>query len=153
MNAPITEAEQILLRAAERGRARNLPYAGEVTPIEAHRLENAIGARLIDVRSRFEYEYIGRVPGSALIEWKSWPDGEFNPHFLADLRRQYGPDDIVLFLCRSGIRSHSAAVTAAEAGFGRAINIVEGFEGDLDANGQRGHLGGWRKAGLPWVQS
>ena len=68
MNAPITEAEQILLRAAERGRARNLPYAGEVTPIEAHRLVNAIGARLIDVRSRFEYEYIGRVPGSTLIE-------------------------------------------------------------------------------------
>lgn len=153
MNAPITETEGILLRAAERGRARKLPYAGEVTPAEAHRLAIAPGAHVIDVRSRFEHEYIGRVPASTLIEWKSWPDGEFNPHFLADLRRQYGADDIILFLCRSGIRSHAAAITAAEAGFSRAFNIVEGFEGDLDENGQRGRLGGWRKAGLPWVQS
>ncbi len=152
MNAPISEVEQILLRAAERGRAAQLPYAGAVTPAEAHRLAVATGAHLIDVRSRFEHDYIGRVPGSALIEWKSWPGGEFNPHFLADLRQQCGAEEIVLFLCRSGIRSHAAAVTAAEAGFGRAFNIIEGFEGDLDGNGQRGQLGGWRKAGLPWVQ-
>lgn len=153
MNAPITEAEEILATALERGRAKKLPYAGEVTPTEAHRLATEHGARIIDVRSRFEHEYIGRVPRSTLIEWKHWPGGDFNPHFLPELKRQCGKDEIVLLLCRSGVRSHSAAVTASEAGFTQVFNILEGFEGDLNEAGQRGHLGGWRKAGLPWIQS
>ena len=153
MNAPITEADEIFLLANERGREKNLPYAGEVTPSEAHRLSTAFGAKLIDVRSRFEHEYIGRVPGSSLVEWKHWPGGDLNPHFLAELNRLCKPEDVVLFLCRSGVRSHSAAAVAAKAGYVQAFNILEGFEGDLDQQGQRGHLGGWRKAGLPWIQS
>jgi hypothetical protein len=31
--------------------------------------------------------------------------------------------------------------------------VLEGFEGDKDANGRRNSIGGWRKAGLPWSQS
>jgi rhodanese-related sulfurtransferase len=58
-----------------------------------------------------------------------------------------------MFLCRSGVRSHGAAQLATQAGYTRAMNILEGFEGDLDANGHRGTVGGWRKASLPWVQS
>jgi rhodanese-related sulfurtransferase len=59
----------------------------------------------------------------------------------------------VLFLCRSGGRSHHAATLAAQLGFALAFNIVEGFEGDKDAHGHRGTVGGWKVAGLPWVQS
>jgi hypothetical protein len=33
-----------------------------------------------------------------------------------------------------------------------AFNVLEGFEGPKDGEGHRGTLGGWRKAGLPWVQ-
>jgi hypothetical protein len=33
-----------------------------------------------------------------------------------------------------------------------AYNILEGFEGDPDAAGQRNRLGGWRFHGLPWRQ-
>ncbi len=153
MNAPITEAEEILAAASERGLAKNLPYAGEVTPVEAHHLFTSAGAKIIDVRSGFEHEYIGRVPGSSLVVWKQWPSGEFNPRFLPELRQECSSDDIVLFLCRSGVRSHSAAAVAAEAGYRQAFNILEGFEGDLNEQSQRGHLGGWRKAGLPWIQS
>jgi rhodanese-related sulfurtransferase len=152
MGAVISTPQQILAEAAARGAAKSLAYAGEVTPREAHELQLTAGAHIIDVRSRFEYQYIGRVPGSSLIEWKFWPSGELNPHFLAELQRQCRPDDIVLLLCRSAVRSHAAAVVAAGAGFKRVCNILEGFEGDLDANGQRGRLGGWRLAGLPWVQ-
>lgn len=152
MNAPITEAEEILAIASERGLEKNLPYAGEVTPVEAHRLFTSAGAKLIDVRSQFEHELIGRVPGSSLVVWKHWPTGEFNPRFLPELRQQCSPEDIVLFLCRSGVRSHSAAAVAAEAGYSQSFNILEGFEGDLNEEGQRGQLGGWRKAGLPWLQ-
>jgi rhodanese-related sulfurtransferase len=57
-----------------------------------------------------------------------------------------------MFLCRSGVRSDAAARVAAAAGYAKAFNVVEGFEGDKDADGHRGTLGGWRKAGLPWVQ-
>jgi hypothetical protein len=40
-----------------------------------------------------------------------------------------------------------------EAGYKRLINIVDGFEGPLDSQNHRGHLGGWRYCGLPWQQS
>jgi sulfur dioxygenase len=35
----------------------------------------------------------------------------------------------------------------------RRGNVLEGFEGDLDERGQRGHRGGWRRHGLPWQQT
>lgn len=138
--------------AGQRARASSLPYAGEVTPQEAYRLFSAHGGKIVDVRSRFEYTYIGRVPGTPLISWKYWPSGEMNANFLAELGEQCATNDIVLFLCRSGVRSHSTAAVAAAAGFMRAFNIAEGFEGDPDHRGQRGNIGGWRKAGLPWIQ-
>jgi len=31
-------------------------------------------------------------------------------------------------------------------------NIANGFDGDLDANGQRATSNGWKHAGLPWLQ-
>jgi rhodanese-related sulfurtransferase len=58
-----------------------------------------------------------------------------------------------MFLCRSGVRSHHAAIAATEAGWAETYNILEGFEGDKDANGQRNRSGGWRACGLPWNQS
>ncbi|MBS0465596.1 MAG: rhodanese-like domain-containing protein, partial [Proteobacteria bacterium] len=54
-------------------------------------------------------------------------------------------------LCRSGVRSIAAARRATELGM-EAYNILEGFEGDADANGQRNRRGGWRFHGLPWRQ-
>ena len=87
-----------------------------------------------------------------LIEWKRWPSGELNDKFVEQLQDEQTDDDIVLLLCRSGVRSHQAGEAAARAGFTRVFNILEGFEGDLDESGQRGKLGGWRKAGLPWIQ-
>jgi len=104
------------------------------------------------VRSSIEHEYIGRIPGAALISWKQLPSGEMNANFLPQLREHVAPGDVVLFLCRSGVRSHSAAAAAAKAGYSRAFNILEGFEGDLNSRQQRGDTG-WRKAGLPWIQS
>ncbi|MNL75386.1 hypothetical protein D3C87_2011830 [compost metagenome] len=56
-----------------------------------------------------------------------------------------------VLLCRSGVRSIAAARRATELGI-TAFNILEGFEGDADATGQRGKKGGWRFHGLPWRQ-
>ena len=153
MIAAAHELEDILAFAAARARMRSLPYAGEVTPHEASRLFFEHGAKIVDVRSRFENEYIGCIPGASLVSWKHWPSGEINPNFLKELAGVCSANDVVLFLCRSGVRSHATAKVAADAGYTWAFNIVEGFEGDLDQHKQRGIIGGWRKAGLPWIQS
>jgi len=144
---------EILERAIERGRAKDLEYAGEVTPEEAWRLHDAGAACLIDVRTRPEYELVGRVTDTPLIEWRRYGEPQPNPRFLQELAQHAGEDETVLFLCRSGIRSHHAAEVAARAGYCHAFNVLEGFEGDLDASRRRGALGGWRAAGLPWEQS
>jgi rhodanese-related sulfurtransferase len=57
-----------------------------------------------------------------------------------------------MFICRSGGRSHQAANAATQAGYPDCYNVLQGFEGDKDAAGHRNTLGGWRAAGLPWVQ-
>ena len=148
------QAESVLAAGRRRATDASLPYFGAVTPAEAQALiESEPAARLIDVRTRAEWDYVGRVPGSVLIEWNTYPDGERNAQFVDELRRAVGETDApVLFLCRSGHRSDSAARAATAAGYTRAFNVLEGFEGNKDAAGHRGTLGGWRKAGLPWVQ-
>ncbi|MEO8935646.1 MAG: rhodanese-like domain-containing protein [Burkholderiaceae bacterium] len=143
--------ETILARAAIRGRDKGVPYAGLVTPIEAYALMLAGAATLVDVRTRFENEYVGRVPDTPLIEWKTLGAAHPNPTFLDQLEALEGKRENLLFLCRSGVRSHAAAMVAAEAGYAHAYDILEGFEGNLDAAGHRGNTG-WRHAGLPWVQ-
>ncbi len=144
---------EILTLAQQRGQALGLPYAGALTPQEAFDLLRlAPGARLVDVRTRAEWDWVGRVPGAVEIEWNQYPGGVRNPHFLAELNRQVEPGVPVLFLCRSGARSDGAARLATEAGYGDCYNILEGFEGDKDANGRRNTTGGWRHSGLPWHQ-
>ena len=144
---------ETLALAQERARSLNLAYAGALTPREAWDvLQLAPGAKLVDVRTRAEWDWVGRVPGAVEIEWMLYPGNEPNAHFLAQLKRQVDPEALVMFLCRSGGRSHGAAAAAAEAGYSNAYNILEGFEGDLDANGQRNRVGGWRFRGLPWRQ-
>lgn len=146
-------ADDILKRASERGRAKALTYFGEVTPAEAWALMRAGAARIVDVRTHAEWTYVGRIDSTPLVEWRALGAQQTNPNFMTQLAEHVEPDVPVMFLCRSGVRSHGAAQLAAQSGYGRAMNILEGFEGDLDPNGHRGTLGGWRKAGLPWVQS
>ena len=137
--------------AAERARQMKLPYAGALTPAEAHALVQA-GAKRVDVRTRPELLYVGRVPGSLAVEWQTYPGNQQNPEFLQQLAQVVKPEDTLLFMCRSGARSHGAAAAATQAGWGDSYNVLEGFEGDKDAEQHRNTLGGWRKAGLPWLQ-
>src|SRR3970040_440712 len=144
-----SEIAEIKRRAAERAQQLKLPYAGALTPVEAFALMQA-GAKLVDVRTRPELLYVGRVPGSVLVEWQTYPGNARNPDFLDQLAEAVEPPDTLMFLCRSGVRSHAAAATAAQAGFPDSYNVLEGFEGDKDAAQHRSTVGGWRKAGLPW---
>ena len=144
--------EEIKKAAAERGRKLGLRYAGALLPEEAHRLMQA-GARLVDVRTRPEVVYVGRIPGAAAIEWQTWPGNRPNPEFIAELAAIADKDEPVMFICRSGARSHSAADAAMQAGWREAYNVLEGFEGDKDEQQHRNTKNGWRKAGLPWTQT
>ncbi|MBS3019442.1 hypothetical protein DJFAAGMI_02185 [Comamonas sp. PE63] len=126
-------------------------YAGDVPPELAWQWLQAGEAVLVDVRTDAEREWVGKVPGAVAVAWKQWPGMAANPNFDAELRAAVPEGRKVVLLCRSGVRSVAAAQRAAGLGI-EAYNILEGFEGDVDASGQRGRLGGWRKRGLPWHQ-
>ena len=126
-------------------------YAGDVSCPLAWRWVQAGEAVLVDVRSDAEREWVGFVPGAVQVPWKQWPGMVPNPNFDAALRAAVPPGLKAVLLCRSGARSIAAARRATELGV-EAYNILEGFEGDPDGRAQRGHLGGWRKHGLPWRQ-
>ena len=79
-----------------------------------------------------------------------YPGGIPNPDFLPQLAQVATKDSVLLFLCRSGVRSRHAAKLATEHGYTECFDILEGFEGDKDAQGHRKTVGGWCKAGLPW---
>jgi len=149
----MSSTSEILERA--RGRSPGA-YAGAVTPQEAYALIMGDPAvKLIDVRTSAERDWVGRVsipPGQhGAVQWSLYPGGAPNPDFLAQLAAQAGKDEVILFLCRSGVRSKHGAKLAAEHGYGQCFDILEGFEGDKDAEGHRKNVGGWCKNGLPWV--
>jgi len=148
----MSDTGKIKQAAAERGREMGLNYAGALLPAEAHALMQA-GAKLVDVRTRPELAYVGSIPGSVAVEWQTYPGGRPNPEFLDQLAAAVGKDVPVMFICRSGVRSHGAAEAAMRAGWRETYNVLEGFEGDRDAEQHRNSVGGWRKAGLPWTQS
>ncbi len=146
--------ENILEVARERG--AGLPYAGAVTPQEAFALLQADpNVKIVDVRTNAERDWVGRIAvpdgQQAAVQWATYPGGVPNPDFGAQLEQVAGKDQTLLFLCRSGVRSRHSARVATELGFANSFDILEGFEGDRDGEGHRKTLGGWCKAGLPWI--
>jgi rhodanese-related sulfurtransferase len=134
-------------------------YAGDVGPEQAFAaLRDNGDAVLVDVRTRAEWTYVGLPDVSALgrsavlVEWQRFPDGSVNDRFVDELRAAgLAEGTPAYFLCRSGVRSVAAAEAATAAGLGPAYNIVDGFEGPLDAHGRR-TVAGWKISGLPWRQ-
>jgi rhodanese-related sulfurtransferase len=141
-----------------------MDYAGDVSPDDAMAMLTADkNAVLVDVRTRPEWQFVGLPDLShvgkepILLEWQFYPDMEANPTFVETLgselaRRGAPPDTPVLFLCRSGARSRSAAIALASKGRYRCFNVVGGFEGSPDEERHRGRLEGWKAKQLPWAQ-
>lgn len=140
-------------------------YAGDVDVEEALRiLSDEPQATLIDVRTQPEWQYVGVADLSALgkqvvyLPWQVYPSmqvlSDFAPRLSEVLRTSGAASDAPLFfLCRSGVRSRSAAVEMTKAGWSRCFNVADGFEGPLDPNRRRGHTAGWKAKGLPWRQT
>jgi rhodanese-related sulfurtransferase len=150
----MTSTEDILAQA--RSRAPGQPYAGAVTPREAWALVQADArVKLIDVRTNAERDWVGRVAipegQHGAVQWSTWPGGVPNPDFVQQLAQVADKDEVLLFLCRSGVRSRHAARLSTENGYANSYDILEGFEGDKDGEGHRKTVGGWCRAGLPWM--
>jgi len=143
-------------------------YAGDLAPKEAwDLLRREPNAVLVDCRSQSEWSFVG-VPDLStlnkrpvLVEWQSFvpagPGGKPrmvpNTNFVRDVEQAGVPKDAsVVFICRSGGRSRSAAIAMTGAGWGRCYNLAGGFEGPHDNGQHRGGSAGWKADGLPWVQ-
>ena len=108
-----------------------------------------------NVRTRAEWTYVGMPDlGSLskraiLVEWQ--------PRFPERLAGELSAlgvtlDDDLFFICRSGGRSLAAAKAMASTGYRACHNVAGGFEGPLNDERHRGTVGGWKAAGLPWLQ-
>lgn len=131
-----------------------------VSPTEAwEALRADPEAMLIDVRTDPEWAFIG-LPDltqagkqPVLIPWQIYPSMQVNPSFVEQLRDAGAASDRKLyFICRTGGRSMAAAQAAERAGFARAYNVADGFEGPPDPAGHRGTVAGWKARDLPWRQ-
>jgi len=140
-------------------------YAGDLLATDAYEvLAGDANSMLVDVRTAVEWTYVGTPNLDSLgktvifLEWQSYPsmkiDGDFPPRLEAMLEAvRVEKSTSLLFLCRSGVRSRSAAVAMTSAGWPRCFNISDGFEGPLDSLRHRGIVGGWKARGLPWAQT
>lgn len=142
----------VLDEARAKAVATSLTYAGGVSPKDAWDLVSSGAAVLVDVRTIEERKFVGHVPNTLHVPWASGTALTRNPRFVRELEQKATKDQVVLLLCRSGKRSVLAAEAATKAGFTNVFNILEGFEGEIDAQQHRGNSDGWRYQGLPWVQ-
>jgi rhodanese-related sulfurtransferase len=132
-------------------------YKGDILPAEAfERLKANPSAVLLDVRTQPEWAFVGVPSVERLLRcsWQVYPSMDVNANFAEAVEKAgVSKDAEILCICRSGARSASAASALTAAGFPNCYNVAQGFEGDRDADGHRGSVGGWKAAGLPWVQS
>jgi len=137
-----------------------MSYAGDLNPTEAWALlSKDPKSVLVDVRTQPEWTFVG-VPDLTkigkqlmLVSWQTYPTMAIDPGFVDRVAAAVPDRDApILFLCRSGARSRSAAIAMTSAGYRRCYNVAEGFEGAMDAERHRGRIAGWKAAGLPWKQ-
>ncbi|MDY7579663.1 rhodanese-like domain-containing protein [Herbaspirillum sp. RTI4] len=153
----MTSLPPIIASAIKSGSDQQLSYAGAVSPHQAFSLlQSNANIFLIDVRTKAERDWVGQValpPAQHFsVQWNLYPEGRPNPHFLDELHQIAADrENVLLFLCRSGVRSKAAATAATKAGYRHCFDILQGFEGGKDAQGHRKMIDGWCYAGLPWT--
>lgn len=135
-------------------------YAGDISPRDSwEKLKSTPEARLIDVRTQAEWQFVGLPDLSSLetqpilVSWQVFPTMAKNDAFAQQLAAQgITPETPLLFLCRSGVRSKAAAELMTSLGYKECWNVSDGFEGPLDETRHRGGKAGWKADNLPWLQ-
>ena len=137
----------------------DLDYAGDLSPNEAWDLiKQNSDCFLIDCRTSAEWSLVG-VPTrffrkkGIFLEWQTFPSMEKNTRFLQEISEtDIKKNSKIIFLCRSGARSRSAAEFLTSQGYQNCFNCSEGFEGSHDNFGHRSSVNGWKFHNLPWKQ-
>ncbi len=147
------DIDKILEVAQRRAQELGVCYKGALLPSEAYELLQAMPeAKVVDVRCQAELDWVGRIPGAIEVELLTYPGMQPNSDFWEQLSKQITDDAVLLFICRTGVRSDKAATLSSHKGFINCYNVLEGFEGEKDETGHRGLKTGWKAAGLPWTQ-
>ncbi|MET0312404.1 MAG: rhodanese-like domain-containing protein [Burkholderiaceae bacterium] len=117
-------------------------------------LQRQPDALFVDVRMEIESLYVGRPPGVENIPWYEYPDLTPDPaQFTRAVEREAGAKDrTIVLICRSGKRTVDAGKVLEAAGFTDVVNVLHGFEGELNDDFKRSTISGWRHEGLPWEQ-
>lgn len=105
-----------------------------LTPKAAYQAMLA-GGTLVDVRTHEQLDQDGRIPGAMIVslnvlEWRLDPDSSSRHPEAPSL------DDPIIVICGQGYCSSLAAARLQDLGFGRATDVIGGFEA-------------WRAEGLP----
>jgi len=139
-----------------------------VTAQEAYEMWKAAPeqVKILDVRTPEEYVFLGHPAMARNIpllfvkyEWdteKDQPVVAPNPDFAPAVMKAFGTGDTLLVMCRSGGRSALAVDGLAKAGFTKAYNVIDGFEGDKVDDPASAYQGkrmknGWKNSGSPWT--
>lgn len=153
----MSDLQKILALAHQRSEENKFSYTGALLPNEAFAVLQANPqAVLIDVRTKAELELVGRIPNALNVEWATYPGMVANPDFSQQFLEQLNQNGVdkngvLIFMCRTGGRSHNAATVATSLGFTQVYNMLEGFEGEANPLKQRTLINGWKFAGLPWT--
>ena len=138
----------------------DLDYAGDLSPNEAWgKIKEDSDCYLVDCRTSAEWSLVGVPDLDSLgkkvifIEWQTFPSMEKNTRFLQEISEtDIKKNSKIIFLCRSGARSRSAAEFLTSQGYRNCFNCSEGFEGSHDNFGHRSSVNGWKFHNLPWKQ-
>ena len=138
----------------------DLDYAGDINPEKTwNLLKNNKDSHLIDCRTSAEWNFVGVPDLSSLgknthfVEWQSYPLMDKNNNFLKEISDLgLSKESTLIFVCRSGARSRSAAEFLTNHGYKNCFNLCDGFEGSHDELGHRGNINGWKYSKLPWKQ-
>jgi len=114
----------------------------EVTVVEVEDLKALLdrGVPIVDIRSESEWKETGVVPGSRTLTYFD-DQGNTDPAgWMARFKSIAGPDDEVVIICRSGIRSRTVAdFLDQQQHYGKVYTVGGGVIG-------------WKALGNPTVQ-
>ena len=139
-----------------------------VTAKEAYAMwqKNPNEIKLLDCRTPEEYVMVGHAPMAHNVPVRFFTyQFDFaknnyvmkeNPDFISEVKKRLKVTDTGLVMCRSGSRSAASVNKLAEAGFKKAYNVVDGFEGDPVKDPESSFDGkylknGWKNSGAPWT--
>lgn len=117
---------------------------------------------ILDVRTQEEYMLVGHapmahnIPVMLLKPTREKITMKPNPDFVSQVTSRFNKDTTLLLMCRSGGRSAKAVNKLAKAGYTKAYNIIDGFEGGKVKKKESPHFGkrmvnGWKNSGAPWT--